>query len=40
VFPGNLGMMLVFQQSGLVVHSRFEGGVYQLSMPLADAHAS
>jgi acyl-CoA hydrolase len=39
VFPGNLGMMLVFQQSGLVVNSRFDGGIYHLSMRLADAEA-
>ncbi|MEO8183541.1 MAG: GNAT family N-acetyltransferase, partial [Deltaproteobacteria bacterium] len=36
VLPGNLGMMLVFQQSGLAVQSRFEGGVYRLSMRLVD----
>ncbi|MEY4547338.1 MAG: hypothetical protein RL685_3533 [Pseudomonadota bacterium] len=39
VLPGNLGMMLVFQQSGLVVQSRFDQGVYHLSMPLAASDA-
>jgi len=37
VLPGNLGMMLVFQQSGLVVQSRFDGALYHLSMRLVDA---
>jgi acyl-CoA hydrolase/GNAT superfamily N-acetyltransferase len=32
VLPGNLGMMLVFQQSGLCVQSRFDGTVYHLVM--------
>ncbi len=36
VLPGNLGMMLVFQQSGLVVQSRFDGGCYHLSMRLLE----
>jgi acyl-CoA hydrolase/GNAT superfamily N-acetyltransferase len=39
VLPGNLGMMLVFQQSGLTVESRFEGGAFRLSMRLVDADA-
>ena len=40
VLPGNLGMMLVFQQSGLSVQSRFDRGVYHLAMKLLedDAH--
>jgi RimJ/RimL family protein N-acetyltransferase len=37
VLPSNLGMMLVFQQSGLVVQSRFDGAIYRLSMRLVDA---
>jgi acyl-CoA hydrolase/GNAT superfamily N-acetyltransferase len=39
VLPGNLGMMLVFQQSGLAVQSRFDGSVYHLSMRLLEADA-
>jgi acyl-CoA hydrolase/GNAT superfamily N-acetyltransferase len=40
VLPGNMGMMLVFQQSGLPVQSRFDSGVYHLVMKLLenDAH--
>jgi GNAT superfamily N-acetyltransferase len=37
VLPGNLGMMLVFQQSGLCVQSRFDGCVYHLVMRFDDA---
>ncbi len=33
--PSNLGMMMVFQQSGLSVQSRFDGSAYRLSMSLA-----
>jgi RimJ/RimL family protein N-acetyltransferase len=40
VLPGNLGMMLVFQQSGLSVQSQFDGWVYHLSMRLLDVNAS
>jgi acyl-CoA hydrolase/GNAT superfamily N-acetyltransferase len=39
VLHDNLGMMLVFQQGGLVVQSRLEAGVYHLSMPLLEAAA-
>jgi hypothetical protein len=39
VLPGNLGMMLVFQQSGLTVQSRLDAGVCRLSMRLLDVDA-
>jgi acyl-CoA hydrolase len=39
VLPGNMGMMLVFQQSGLAVQSRFEGGAYHLVMKLLEDSA-
>jgi acyl-CoA hydrolase/GNAT superfamily N-acetyltransferase len=39
VFPSNLGMMLVFHQSGLTVQSRLDGGVCRLSMRLVDEDA-
>lgn len=39
VLPGNMGMMLVFQQSGLPVQSRFDGGVYHLVMKLLENEA-
>jgi hypothetical protein len=39
VMAGNLGMMLVFQQSGLPVQSRFETGGYQISMRLLETDA-
>jgi GNAT superfamily N-acetyltransferase len=37
VLPGNPGMMLVFQKSGLAVQSRFDGSVHHLSMRLLEA---
>lgn len=40
VLPGNLGMMLVFQQSGLCVQSQFDGCVYHLAMRFDDGRAS
>jgi len=39
VMAGNLGMMLVFQQSGLPVQSRFVTGGYQISMRLLETDA-
>jgi GNAT superfamily N-acetyltransferase len=33
VLGGNPGMLMVFQQSGLVVQSRFDGSVFHLEMP-------
>jgi acyl-CoA hydrolase/GNAT superfamily N-acetyltransferase len=33
VLAGNRGMLMIFQQSGLVVQSRFDGAVYHLEMP-------
>jgi acyl-CoA hydrolase/RimJ/RimL family protein N-acetyltransferase len=36
VLPGNMGMLLVFQQSGLSVQSRFDGSVYHLVMRLLE----
>jgi GNAT superfamily N-acetyltransferase len=33
VLAGNRGMLMVFQQSGLVVQSRFDGSAYHLEMP-------
>jgi acyl-CoA hydrolase/GNAT superfamily N-acetyltransferase len=39
VLPGNMGMMLVFQQSGLPVQSRFDNGVYHLVMKLLESDA-
>jgi acyl-CoA hydrolase/GNAT superfamily N-acetyltransferase len=39
VLPRNLGMMMVFQQSGLCVQSHFDGSAYHLSMPLSEAEA-
>jgi len=39
VLTRNWGMMLVFQQSGLPVQTRFEGGVYHLEMQLSGADA-
>jgi acyl-CoA hydrolase/GNAT superfamily N-acetyltransferase len=39
VLPQNLPMMLVFQQSGLTVQSRFDGAAYHLSMSLGEVEA-
>jgi len=39
VLPGNPGMMLVFQQSGLAVQSRFDGSVHHLSMRFLETDA-
>jgi GNAT superfamily N-acetyltransferase len=33
VLGGNRGMLMIFQQSGLVVQSRFDGAAYHLEMP-------
>jgi acyl-CoA hydrolase/GNAT superfamily N-acetyltransferase len=33
VLAGNRGMLMVFQQSGLTVQSRFDGAAYHLEMP-------
>ena len=33
VMAGNRGMLIVFQQSGLTVQSRFDGSYYHLEMP-------
>lgn len=33
VMAGNRGMLMVFQQSGLVVQNRYDGAVYHLEMP-------
>jgi GNAT superfamily N-acetyltransferase len=33
VLAGNRGMLMVFQQSGLTVQSRFDGATYHLEMP-------
>ena len=33
VLSGNRGMLMIFQKSGLVVQSQFDGGVYHLQMP-------
>jgi acyl-CoA hydrolase/GNAT superfamily N-acetyltransferase len=33
VLAGNRGMLMIFQQSGLVVQSRFDGASYHLEMP-------
>ncbi|HVZ32604.1 MAG TPA: GNAT family N-acetyltransferase, partial [Polyangiaceae bacterium] len=35
VLSTNVGMLMVFQQSGLTVQSKFDGGVYHLSMAFA-----
>ena len=36
VLSSNLGMLMVFQQSGLRVQTRFDGSTYHLSMPLLE----
>jgi GNAT superfamily N-acetyltransferase len=33
VLAGNRGMLMIFQQSGLLVQSQFDGAVYHLEMP-------
>jgi acyl-CoA hydrolase/GNAT superfamily N-acetyltransferase len=38
VLVGNRGMLMVFQQSGLVVQSRFDGSCYHLEMPFEAPH--
>jgi acyl-CoA hydrolase/GNAT superfamily N-acetyltransferase len=36
VLAGNSGMLMIFQRSGLVVQSRFDGGVHHLEMPFEE----